>query len=263
MQKNIEDCYWAYCCQRGGAPAMAATLGHVNYSAFTIPSAARLQDWERIRSTTWLSMRQGNVYVTAATAMNETPRSPTRSPDHLQARRQPRSTPIFRQRLYDGRRLASNLPAASPGGGRRRRKGVRPCRTGLEISWAITRWNHKILQIDSTAMSTVVLLTRGLVINGCNTARATLPSQGRHSINGTGTVGGDGHVYWTMSGAEQFWKYHLLLAIQRWQRIQAVQKSPRQPVRNRTTAGRNSHRYVFDLQYVEDGWFARGHRQWR
>ncbi len=182
------------------SPLLAVTWEHMGTSAFTVTNSW-MQDRQRIRFHSIVVDRDGNIFATAGDGENNgtTPGGVT----------------IFKA---DSTQLDIDVsPAVFTGGIDLNIPGgitkmvvagdgkVYALQNWLETSWDFARgWSHKILRINLDG-------TVDIIFNA-SVGTPEIPGTGdleQDKIRGL-TVGGDGHVYWTMNGASGYWKYNFL-----------------------------------------------------
>ncbi|MGQ9652229.1 MAG: hypothetical protein ACUVXJ_19210 [Phycisphaerae bacterium] len=182
------------------SPLLAVTWEYVGTSAFTVPKNW-MQDRKRIRFHSLVVDRQGNIFATAGDSENNGTN--------------PGGIIIFKA---DNTQIDVDLsPVAFAGGIDLNIPGgitkmvvagdgkVYALQNWLEINWDFARgWSHKILRINLDG-SVDVIFNASV---GTPEVPATSDIE-QDKIRGL-TVGGDGHVYWTMNGASGYWKYKFL-----------------------------------------------------
>ncbi len=126
-----------------------------------------------------------------------------------------------------------------------------------EIEWGYARQNQRIVQIKPDGTMTNIWSPAGPNAGGGLDPQSSDQAwhQTARLIRGM-TVGGDGNIYWTMNGADNYWKYHTLW---RYDVIsQQIEEAPVQaPVGSFSgNQGWSITMRMFDLEYVGNDYFA-------
>lgn len=198
--KNMRLCLAALAVCVAASPLLAVTWEYVGTSAFTVPNSS-MQDRKRIRFHSLVVDREGNIFATAGDSENNGTN--------------PGGATIFKP---NNTQIDIDLsPASFPGGIDLNIPGgitkmvvagdgkVYALQNWSEINWGFERgWSHKILRINLDGTVDVIF--------NASVGTPQAPGTGdleQDKIRGL-TVGGDGHVYWTMNGASGYWKYKFL-----------------------------------------------------
>lgn len=167
------------------ACAVAASWTKIGTSGFTT-SPNLMQDPQRIRFNSIAFDAAGNIYATAVNGNN------TGMAGGLTIYK-PNGSGGYNKIDVDVNALGF------PGGITKLVRGgdgaVYGLQNWLEIGWSYTQGVNRILRFDAN----------GGVTEIWNAG----PASDANRITGM-TVGGDGNIYWTMNGADGYWKYHFL-----------------------------------------------------
>lgn len=218
--------------------ASAADWFHAGTAGAVIPSIAPLQDVNRIRYYDVAVDANGVVYMSCG----------NNSIDGSLAI----FTPDNAQNPTSWTKIDVDMTTAGyPGGVTKLVMGgdgkIYGVQNWLEIGWAFAVPSggpyvpSRIVQISPTGTVTLIKEYSPVEVDGS--------SNWLNRIFGL-TVGGDGHVYWTVGGNSGYYKYHFF-----WRynvQLQVVEEAPINTINN----GWSQNSRMFNLEYVEDGWFA-------
>jgi len=127
----------------------------------------------------------------------------------------------------------------------------------IEINWDNTRQNQRIVKIAPDGTMTHIWSPAGANAGGgMDPSSSDLTwHETPRMIRGM-TVGGDGNIYWTMNGADNYWKYHTLWRYDVYSDV--VEEAPVQTpaVGFDGNQGWSITMRMSDLEYVGNGYFA-------
>jgi hypothetical protein len=218
--------------------ASAVTWNHAGTASATIPNPTWLQDVNRIRYHDVIVDAAGVVYMTAGNNATDGALA-ILTPDDAQ---NPTSWTKVDVDMTTAGAKGGVTKLVLAGDGK-----VYGVQNWLEIAWQYAvpfggpYIPSRVIQIAPTGAITVIKEYSPVEVDSS--------TNWTNRISGF-TVGGDGHLYWTVGGNSGYYKYHFF-----WRynvQLQVVEEAPINTVNNGWS---ESHRMV-DLEYVEDGWFA-------